>query len=77
MFYVRNCRLFSREGHLPVLLLWRSMIILETIESQQVQVGPMDRWSVHVAELILQRLRIYHSAVLKAMYLPILHTTEC
>ncbi|KAI2734534.1 hypothetical protein DTO013E5_9920 [Penicillium roqueforti] len=25
---------------------------LEVIESQQVQVGPMDRWSVHVAELI-------------------------
>jgi ribonuclease HI len=24
----------------------------EAIESQQVQVGPMDRWSVHVAELI-------------------------
>jgi hypothetical protein len=25
---------------------------LEIAESQQVQVGPMDRWSVHVAELI-------------------------
>lgn len=25
---------------------------LETIKSQQVQVGPIDRWSVHVAELI-------------------------
>jgi ribonuclease HI len=25
---------------------------LEVVESQQVQVGPMDRWSVHVAELI-------------------------
>jgi hypothetical protein len=24
----------------------------EIVESQQVQVGPMDRWSVHVAELI-------------------------
>ena len=25
---------------------------MEMVESQQVQVGPMDRWSVHVAELI-------------------------
>lgn len=25
---------------------------MEVVESQQVQVGPMDRWSVHVAELI-------------------------
>jgi ribonuclease HI len=25
---------------------------LEVIEAQQIQVGPMDRWSVHVAELI-------------------------
>lgn len=24
----------------------------EVIESQQVQVGPMERWSVHIAELI-------------------------
>jgi len=24
----------------------------ETVQSEQIQVGPMDRWSVHVAELI-------------------------
>jgi ribonuclease HI len=41
----------GREGHLgaAVVVLDDNM---EIAESQQVQVGPMDRWSVHVAELI-------------------------
>ncbi|KUM55793.1 hypothetical protein ACN42_g11443 [Penicillium freii] len=41
----------GREGHLGA-----TIIALndddEATESQQIQVGPMDRWSVHVAELI-------------------------
>ncbi|KAJ5642550.1 reverse transcriptase [Penicillium lividum] len=41
----------GREGHLGT-----AIVALndheEVIESQQVQVGPMERWSVHVAELI-------------------------
>ena len=41
----------GRKGHLgaAVAALDKN---LEVIESQQVQVGPIDRWSVHVAELI-------------------------
>lgn len=41
----------GREGHLGGAV---SALddALEVIESQQVQVGPMDRWSVHVAEMI-------------------------
>lgn len=40
-----------REGHLgaAVVALGNN---LEVVESQQVQMGPKDRWSVHVAELI-------------------------
>lgn len=41
----------GREGHLGA-----AIVALddnnEVVESQQVQVGPMERWSVHVAELI-------------------------
>ncbi|GAA3296697.1 hypothetical protein GCM10020218_080510 [Dactylosporangium vinaceum] len=41
----------GREGHLG-----SAIVTLndgdEILESQQIQVGPMDRWSVHVAELI-------------------------
>jgi len=40
-----------REGHLGA----AAVAVddkLEVIESQQIQVGPMDRWSVHVAELV-------------------------
>jgi hypothetical protein len=41
----------GREGHLgaAVAVLDNS---LQIVESQQVQVGPIDRWSVHIAELI-------------------------
>jgi ribonuclease HI len=41
----------GREGHLgaAVVALDDNM---QVVESRQVQVGPMDRWSVHVAELI-------------------------
>ncbi|THC90337.1 hypothetical protein EYZ11_010200 [Aspergillus tanneri] len=38
----------GRQGHLGVALDDK----LEVVESRQVQVGPTDRWSVHVAELI-------------------------
>ena len=41
----------GREGHLGAAVVALDDN-LEVIESQQVQVGPMDRWSVHVAELI-------------------------
>ena len=41
----------GREGHLGAAVVALDNN-LEVIESQQVQVGPMDRWSVHVAELI-------------------------
>jgi ribonuclease HI len=41
----------GREGHLGAAVVALDGN-LETVESQQVQVGPMDRWSVHVAELI-------------------------
>jgi ribonuclease HI len=41
----------GRKGHLGA-----AVVVLdgnlETVESQQIQVGPMDRWSVHIAELI-------------------------
>ena len=41
----------GREGHLGA-----AVVALddndEVVESQQIQVGPMERWSVHVAELI-------------------------
>lgn len=41
----------GREGHLGA-----AVVALDNdqrvIESRQVQVGPIDRWSVHVAELI-------------------------
>lgn len=41
----------GREGHLGAAIAVLDNN-LEVIESQQVQVGPMERWSVHVAELI-------------------------
>jgi hypothetical protein len=41
----------GREGHLGAAAVALDDN-LEIAESQQVQVGPMDRWSVHVAELI-------------------------
>ncbi|KAG2000761.1 hypothetical protein GB937_010863, partial [Aspergillus fischeri] len=41
----------GREGHLGAAVVALNSN-LETVESQQIQVGPMDRWSVHVAELI-------------------------
>ncbi|KAI3096011.1 hypothetical protein CBS147333_9647 [Penicillium roqueforti] len=41
----------EREGHLGAAIAVLDNN-LEVIESQQIQVGPMDRWSVHVAELI-------------------------
>ncbi|KAI2750206.1 hypothetical protein DTO006G1_9892 [Penicillium roqueforti] len=41
----------GREGHLGAAVVALDNN-LEAIESQQIQVGPMDRWSVHVAELI-------------------------
>jgi ribonuclease HI len=41
----------GRDGHLGAAVVALNDN-LEVIESQQVQVGPMDRWSVHVAELI-------------------------
>lgn len=41
----------GRESHLGAAIVALDNN-LEVFESQQVQVGPMDRWSVHVAELI-------------------------
>jgi hypothetical protein len=41
----------GREGHLGAAIVALDSN-LETVESQQIQVGPMDCWSVHVAELI-------------------------
>ena len=41
----------GREGHLGAAVAAIDDS-LQVVESQQVQVGPMDRWSVHVAELI-------------------------
>jgi ribonuclease HI len=41
----------GREGHLGAAIVTLNESD-EVIESQQVQVGPMDRWSVHAAELI-------------------------
>jgi ribonuclease HI len=41
----------GREGHLGTAIVALDDN-LDVVESQQVQVGPMDRWSVHVAELI-------------------------
>ncbi|KAI2734250.1 hypothetical protein DTO013E5_10079 [Penicillium roqueforti] len=41
----------GREGHLGAAAVALDNN-LQVIEAQQVQVGPMDRWSVHVAELI-------------------------
>ena len=41
----------GREGHLGAAVVALDSN-LETVESQQIQVGPMDRWSVHVVELI-------------------------
>jgi DNA repair protein RadC len=41
----------GREGHLGAIVVALDNN-LEVIESQQVQVGSMGRWSVHVAELI-------------------------
>ncbi|KAJ5183270.1 hypothetical protein N7492_000886 [Penicillium capsulatum] len=41
----------TRQGHLGAAVITLDDS-LEVIESQQVQVGPTDRWSVHVAELI-------------------------
>jgi ribonuclease HI len=41
----------GREGHLGAAVVALDDN-LQVIESQQVQVGPVDRWSVHVAELI-------------------------
>lgn len=41
----------GRKGHLGA-----TVVVLdgnlETVESQQIQVRPIDRWSVHIAELI-------------------------
>jgi ribonuclease HI len=41
----------GREGHLGAAVVALDNN-LQVVESQQVQVGPTDRWSVHVAELI-------------------------
>jgi ribonuclease HI len=41
----------GRDGHLGAAVVAFNDN-MEIVESQQVQVGPMDRWSVHVAELI-------------------------
>ncbi|KAI3111219.1 hypothetical protein CBS147330_9922 [Penicillium roqueforti] len=41
----------GREGHLGATIVALDNN-LEAIESQQIQVGPMDQWSVHIAELI-------------------------
>jgi ribonuclease HI len=41
----------GREGHLGAAVVALDSN-LETVESQVIQVGPMDRWSVHAAELI-------------------------
>lgn len=41
----------GRDGHLGAAVVAFNDE-MEMVESQQVQVGPMDRWSVHVAELI-------------------------
>ncbi|CEJ55656.1 hypothetical protein PMG11_01904 [Penicillium brasilianum] len=55
----------------------------EVIESQQVQVGPMDRWSVHVAELIgifyavNMAFKLFHQRSNAANGVPVTATILC
>ena len=46
----------GRDGHLGAAVVAFNDD-MEMVESQHIQVGPMDRWSVHVAELV----GIYHA----------------
>ena len=72
----------GREGHLGAAIVTLNESD-EVIESQQVQVGPMDRWSVHAAELIgifyavNMVFKLFHQRLNTVNRVPVIATILC